>query len=199
MLMRTRHLNGLLIVAVLIVSTASLYAQRQQQNVAKLKADARNAVGIIGGDKAKTQTYCQIVGLGRQMNQAVGEKNLKKARATAQEIVQLRKQLPEFVVLENVVKRVDLNSPDGREIAFASLGMALQSRLVLLLHRTGIELHPINVIRLARDDRISLAILPLSRDDGARNDGQGLRPPGRGSRRHGGAHDDANDVQSDGR
>ena len=80
MLMRTRHLNGLLIVAVLIVSTASLYAQRKQQNVAKLKADARNAVGIIGGDKAKIQTYCQIVGLGRQMNQAVGEKNLKKAR-----------------------------------------------------------------------------------------------------------------------
>ena len=47
--MRTRHLNGLLIVASLLVSTAPLYAQRQQQNVAKLKADARNAVGIIGG------------------------------------------------------------------------------------------------------------------------------------------------------
>jgi hypothetical protein len=29
----------------------------------------------------------------------------------------LRKQLPEFVVLENVVNHVDLNSPDGREIA----------------------------------------------------------------------------------
>jgi hypothetical protein len=115
--MRTRHLNGLLVVAVLLISTAPLYAQRQQQNVAKLKTDARNAVGIIGGDKAKTQTYCQIVDLGRQMNQAVGEKDQKKARALAKEIVQLRKQLPEFVVLENVVNHVDLNSPDGREIA----------------------------------------------------------------------------------
>jgi hypothetical protein len=95
----------------------SVYAQRQQQNVAKLKADARNAVGIIGGDKAKTQTYCQIVDLGRQMNAAVGEKNQKKAQAISQQIVQLRKQLPEFVVLENVVNHVDLNSPDGREIA----------------------------------------------------------------------------------
>jgi hypothetical protein len=114
--MRTRHLNGLLVVAVLLISTAPLYAQRQQQNVAKLKTDARNAVGIIGGDKAKTQTYCQIVDLGRQMNQAVGEKDQKKARALAKEIVQLRKQLPEFVVLENVVNHVDLNSPDGREI-----------------------------------------------------------------------------------
>jgi hypothetical protein len=114
--MLTRHLNGLLIVAILLISTAPLYAQRQQQNVAKLKTDARNAVGIIGGDKAKTQTYCQIVDLGRQMNQAVGEKDQKKARALAREIVQLRKQLPEFVVLENVVNHVDLNSPDGREI-----------------------------------------------------------------------------------
>ena len=71
----------------------------------------------IGGDKAKTQTYCQMVDLGRQLNQAVGEKTQKKAMALAQEIVQLRKQLPEFVALGNIVKRVDLNSPDGREIA----------------------------------------------------------------------------------
>jgi hypothetical protein len=55
-----RHSNGLLIVAILVISTGSLYAQRQQQNVAKLKADARNLVGIIGNDKAKIQTYCQI-------------------------------------------------------------------------------------------------------------------------------------------
>ena len=79
--MRARHLNGVLIVAILLISTAPLYAQRQQQNVAKLKEDARNAVGIIGGDKAKTQTYCQIIDLGRQMNQGVGEKDQKKARA----------------------------------------------------------------------------------------------------------------------
>jgi hypothetical protein len=35
--MRTLHLNGLLVVAILLMSTGSLYAQRQQQNVAKLK------------------------------------------------------------------------------------------------------------------------------------------------------------------
>jgi hypothetical protein len=86
------------------------------QDVAKLKEDARNAVGIIGGDKAKTQTYCKVVDLGRQLNQAVGEKDQKKARALSQEIVQLQKQLPEFVVLKNVVKQVDPNSPNGREI-----------------------------------------------------------------------------------
>ena len=94
--MRTRYLNGLLIVASLVIPTSPLYAQRQQQNVAKLKADARNAVGIIGADKDKTQTYCQIVDLGRQLGQ---EKDRKKARALAQEITQLHKRLPEFVAL----------------------------------------------------------------------------------------------------
>jgi hypothetical protein len=46
-------LKRLLIVAILVISTSPLYARRQQQNVAKLKDDARNAVGIIGGDKAQ--------------------------------------------------------------------------------------------------------------------------------------------------
>jgi hypothetical protein len=48
--MRTRHLSRLLIVAILLISTAPLYAQRQQQDVAKLKADARNVVGTIAND-----------------------------------------------------------------------------------------------------------------------------------------------------
>ena len=114
--MRTRHLNGLLIAAILVISTASLYAQ-QQQNVAKLKADVRNAVGMIGGDKAKTQTYCQILDLGRQINQAVREKDQKKAKALSQKIGQSRKQLPEFILLSNIIEQVDLNSANGREIA----------------------------------------------------------------------------------
>jgi len=81
--MRTRHLTGLLIVAILVISTAPLYAQRQQQNVTKLKADARNLVGIIGSDKTKTQTYCQIDDLSEQLIQAVQEKDRKKANASA--------------------------------------------------------------------------------------------------------------------
>jgi hypothetical protein len=52
--MRKRNLNKeLLIVAILLISTAPLYAQRQQQDVGKLKADARNVVGTIANDKAK--------------------------------------------------------------------------------------------------------------------------------------------------
>jgi hypothetical protein len=84
--MRTRHLNGLLIVAILLISTAPLYAQGEQQNIAKLKADARNLVGIIGSDKTKTQTYCQIYDLSEQLLQAVQEKDIKKANALAEKI-----------------------------------------------------------------------------------------------------------------
>jgi len=112
-------MNRVLIVGILIISTAPLYAQRQQQNVAKLKEDARNAVGIIGVDKGKTQSYCQVVDLlGRQLERADQKKDKKQTKALSQRIDQLQKKLgPEFVVLENILEDIDLKSPDGREIA----------------------------------------------------------------------------------
>jgi ABC-type transporter Mla subunit MlaD len=118
-------MNWLLIVGILIFSTMPLYAQRQQQNIAKLKADARNLVGIIGSDKTKTQTYCQIHDLSEQLIQAVQEKDRKKANALAEKFAELYKKMgPEFAALIDIEKHVDLNSRDGREIAsiVASLG-----------------------------------------------------------------------------
>jgi len=123
--MRTRHLNGLLIIASLFTSTAPLYAQRQQQNVAKLKADARNLVGIIGGDKIKIQTYCQIDDLTEQLDQAVQEKDSQKAKALVKKIAELNKKMgPDFARLVDIKNHVDLDSQDGQEIAsiVASLG-----------------------------------------------------------------------------
>ena len=112
-------MNRLLIIAILMLSTAPLYAQGQQQNVAKLKEDARNAVDIIGADRGKTQSYCQIVDLlGRQLGRADQEKNKKQTKALSQRVDQLQKKLgPEFVVLENILTDIDLKSPDGRKIA----------------------------------------------------------------------------------
>jgi hypothetical protein len=55
-------MNRPLIVSILLISAVPEYAQGQQPNMAKLKADAQKVVSIIGGDKAKTQTYCQING-----------------------------------------------------------------------------------------------------------------------------------------
>ena len=112
-------------VAILGISTAPLYAQRQHQNVAKLKADARNLVGIIGSDKTKTQTYCQLEDLSEQLDQAVQQRDSKAARALVEKIAELNKKMgPEFAALVDIEKRVDLNSPDGQAIAsiVASLG-----------------------------------------------------------------------------
>ena len=116
--MRTHHLNGLLIVAILIISTTPLYAQRQRQDVAKLKADARNVVGTIANDKVKTQTYCQILDLARQLAGADQVKDRKKAKTLSEKLDQLQKQLgPEFVALMKGLAHIDPRSPDGREVA----------------------------------------------------------------------------------
>ena len=112
-------MNRRLIVAILMLSTAPLYAQGQQQNVSKLKEDARNAVGIISADRGKTHSYCEIVDLlGRQLGQADQKKDKKKTKALSQRINQLQKKLgSEFFVLENILDDIDLKSTDGREIA----------------------------------------------------------------------------------
>jgi hypothetical protein len=118
-------MNRLLTVAILAISIAPLYSQGQRPNTAKLKADARNLVGIIGNDKTKTQTYCQIEDLSEQLDQAVQQNDSKKARALVEKIAELNKKMgPEFAALVDIEKRVDLDSPDGQEIAsiVATLG-----------------------------------------------------------------------------
>jgi hypothetical protein len=106
-----------LIIAILIISTAPLYAQGAQPDATKLKADARNVVGIIGGDKAKTQAYCQIAIVGEQMNQAVQAKDKKKFEELAQKLPELEKSLgPKYLGLLESLGKVNLPPKDGQEI-----------------------------------------------------------------------------------
>jgi hypothetical protein len=111
------NMNRLLTVAILAISIAPLYAQGQQPDVAKLKADAQKVVSIISGDKAKTQTYCQIANVGEQMNQAVQAKDKKKFDELTQKLPELEKSLgPEYLgLLESLVK-ANLPPKDGQEI-----------------------------------------------------------------------------------
>ena len=115
--MRTRHLNGLLMVAILLLSTAPLYAQRQQPDVATLKTDAQKVVSIISGDKAKTQTFCQMEILGNQIDEAILKQDTKKAAELAQKLTELEKDLgPEYLALVESLRSMDLTSKDGQEI-----------------------------------------------------------------------------------
>jgi hypothetical protein len=110
-------MNRLLIVAILIISTARLYAQGQQPDAAKLKADARNVVSIITGDKAKSQTYCQVLDLSDELDQVDRHKDPKKAEDLSQKVDDLQKNLgPEYLALLEALKDVDPDSEDGREI-----------------------------------------------------------------------------------
>ena len=110
-------MRTVLIIAILIISTAPVFAQGAQPDAAKLKADARKVVGIIGGDKAKTLTYCQIAIVGEQMNEAVQTKDKKKFEELARKLPELEKSLgPEYLGLVESLGKVNLPPKDGQEI-----------------------------------------------------------------------------------
>ena len=110
-------MNKTLIIAILLIAEAPTYAQDQQSNAIKLKADAQKVVSIIKGDKAKTQVYCEINDLGEQIGEADQKKDDKNAEALSQQVTELEKKLgPEYLALVNNLNNVDPNSPEGREI-----------------------------------------------------------------------------------
>ena len=107
-------MNRLLIFAILIISTLPLYAQGRAPNAAEL---AQKVVNIISGDKAKTQTYCQVLELSDELDQVDRHKDRKKAEDLSQKIDELQKKLgPEYLALLEATKDVDPNSNEGQEI-----------------------------------------------------------------------------------
>jgi hypothetical protein len=94
------------------MSTLSLQAPGQQQDVAKLKADAREPVG--SRDKAKTEAHCRITDLCEQPGRADQGKNSKKRM----DLSRLQKKLgPHHGALIQALKDVDPESPHGQELA----------------------------------------------------------------------------------
>ena len=114
--MRKRHWNGLLIVAILLISTAPLFAQAEP-DPAKLKADAQKVVSIIEGNKDKTQAYCRIDELAGQIGEADQEKDNKKEEALSRQLFELEVKLgPEYISLMSGLKNLDPNSQQANEI-----------------------------------------------------------------------------------
>ena len=108
-------MNRLLTVAILAICTVPLYAQRQPPNAAEL---AQTVLGIIAGDKTKTQTYCQVLDLSDALDQVDQQKDRTKAEDLSQKINELQKNLgPEYLALLGATLDVDPNSKDGQEIA----------------------------------------------------------------------------------
>ncbi len=110
-------MNRLLIVGILITSTMPLSAQGQQPDTAKLKTDAQNVVSIIKGDKARTQTYCQILKLGGELDEVDEQKDRKKAEDLSQKIGELEKTLgPEYLALAKALENMDSTSREVQDI-----------------------------------------------------------------------------------
>jgi hypothetical protein len=110
-------MSRLLITGVLLSSVLTLYAQAQQPNTAKLKADAQKVVSIIRGDKAKTQAYCQINSLGGEVDMAAQAKDEQKADVLTKKINELEKQLgPEYLALFDALNNADQDSKDFQDI-----------------------------------------------------------------------------------
>jgi hypothetical protein len=67
-------------VAILMIAAVPVCAQAQPRSAAKVtKADAQNVIEIIRGDRAKTQTYCDMAKLGDQIEQAEEKKTPRKS------------------------------------------------------------------------------------------------------------------------
>ena len=103
------------IVAALVVAAVPVCAQTQPTPATK--ADVQNVIKIIGGDKAKTQAYCDIGKLGDQMEQANARRDSKKVEELSLKADELGKQLgPEWAALMDGIQDVDPESEIGQEI-----------------------------------------------------------------------------------
>ena len=104
-----------LIVAALVVAAVPVCAQTQPTPVTK--ADVQKIIKIIGGDKAKTQAFCDIGKLGDQIEQANARRDSKKVEELSLKADELGKQLgPEWAALMDGIQDVDPESEIGQEI-----------------------------------------------------------------------------------
>jgi hypothetical protein len=96
-------------VAILLVAAVPVCAQAQSPSVPRVsKADAQKVVTIISGDKTKTQTYCYILKLSQQIEQAYEKNDNKLVDELSQKIDKLGETLgPEFIALMDRLGDID--------------------------------------------------------------------------------------------
>jgi hypothetical protein len=99
-------LMTLKVIIALLLIAVPVCAQAQKPRVTK--DDAQKVVTIISGDKAKTQTYCEIQKLTQQMEQAYEKNDSKTADELSEKIDTLEDTLgPEYAELINGLQDLD--------------------------------------------------------------------------------------------
>ena len=119
-------MDSRLIVAILVVTAMPVCVQAQKPSASKAtKADAQKVVEIISDDKAKIQTFCDIIKLGDQAVEAGQKNDMKKVEELNQKMEELATKLgPEYAAFMNTLQDVDPNSADGQEIDLTIQGLA---------------------------------------------------------------------------
>jgi hypothetical protein len=104
-------------VAILVIAALPVCAQAQEPSAAKVtKADAQTVVKMISSNKAKTQTYCDLVKLGDQF-QEIDPKDTKKADELNQRMAELAAKLgAEYIALVGGLQDLDPYSKESKEI-----------------------------------------------------------------------------------
>jgi hypothetical protein len=111
-------MNRKFIVAILLVVAVPVYAHAQNPRVSK--RDAQKVVRIISGDKAKTQTYCDMVKLGEQIEQANDKKDNKSVEELSKKLGELG---PEYAALMDGLQDIDPETEEGQEIESALVAL----------------------------------------------------------------------------
>jgi hypothetical protein len=106
-------LIGLCAGAILLIFAAPMCAQAT--NADTLKAEARNFVKFISGDKRKSQTYCKIVELNDQIDDR--EDPIEARTLTRKRDTLAQKLGREYVAFVAGFMHINKDSRDYREIA----------------------------------------------------------------------------------
>src|SRR5215813_3258379 len=115
------HMLRALLIAVTIAAVP-VCSQAQSPRVSK--ADAQKVVRIISGDKAKTQTYCDMVKLGEQIEQANDKKDNKSVDELSKKLGELGPKLgPEYAALMDGLQDIDPETEEAQEIESALVAL----------------------------------------------------------------------------
>jgi len=110
--------------AILLLTVVPVCAQPQKSTIKATKTDAEKVVKVIGADKAKTQSYCDMAKLGEQIDEADQKKDQKKVEDLSQQMDAMSEKLgPEFISLMNRMQEMDPSSKEGQEITATLEGL----------------------------------------------------------------------------
>ena len=99
------------------VAVEKLYREIRALRIYEGATEVQKVVNMIKGDKAKLDTYCQIVKLGEQAMAAAEKKDQKKMEDLNKQADALGAKLgPDYVKLMGSMEEVDPESKDGKDL-----------------------------------------------------------------------------------